>query len=1235
MGKTIVRVCTIFLTLLILGLYLSPHAFATTGTNKQISFQGKVVNTNGTNVATANYDFEFKIYTVSSGGAAIWTETRTGANQVTVTDGVFQVNLGSVTALPGSVDFNTDNIYLGINFNNNGEMTPRVQFTAVPQAFNALKVAGLTVTDTTGTLTIPSGKTISFADAFTTSGAFPLTFTTTASTNVTLPTTGTLLTNTASAVQTITSTQTIGTILGVSDATGLSGSIKGLVVTLSGINAFDQTGLEFNLSNATGTNLNDIVGTAGSWKVSKTGGLTVSSCSGCGGGGGSNWTLDTANGVLRPNNNVIDVLLGGTASTSAKFAFLNMDPNSGKIPTASISGNIVIGNKPDSTDSSYTFDSPAAGQLGADSSITGVVSSAIYKGKLFVSSNKANAAGIYRYDGGTTWTLVTAAVGKVLSAESATVDSYAISVFNGKLIIGTRTGSASGLAGIYTSEDAHDTAMTTTWTLVNTTLGQFVSGTTGRDGVDDIAVYNGFLYILTQEVNGTEVLRYAGGTGASVFVKISAILPGEILAADLTDGDGGVMVVFGGRLYVGVRTGSTTGRVFYYDGNAAETTSWILVNSTRGTFDAVTGEPDVVSMIVHNGALWITTGKADAANIYKLRGGFTSPAGAAPFQRMTPTVGKVTSGDTANIDAVILKSYQGRLYAGTQTGAGTNTGALYEYDPSNLSADAFTIIGARGTFGSQTNVDDVTMLQPMNGVNEGTQLYIGTQDSTNIGSVYDWSKFKMQSYSLRMDSGNSNLGSLIFTGDDQAADNNGRLGKFLFSHAVNFAGGSFDYAEEYPTADLSLQPGEIVAVDPFNKEYVRRALPTDKPLGIYSASPGFLISPTQEQKNDAFYVPIALVGRVAVNISTENGAINPGDYVTLSTQSGVAMKATKAGAIIGQAMEAYTGTGIGKILVFVQTSFFTGEKLSNLPGLSESSNTSEDILKALVIAKDQGVVGGNISEVFTDRLVAAQEVITPQIITDILYAKKIKADSIEGLEILTDKISSLQGQVAGLAVPPLEATPAASIASLPNSIKLDNGIFTGETIFEKLVTFLSNIIFKGKVSFEQIPTFNNDTAGFAVIEKDADTVIVSFEKAYETAPIVSASFSFAEFKKEDGTVDDQSVRQKKLFAEGFSAMVVNRTEKGFTIILNKRATEDITFSWVALAIKDAKTSRGKKLAPTQIPQPTPTSMLDIVVPTDTPEPSTLVTVDASASAGTATVEPTATDSASNLPILPN
>ncbi|QQR53154.1 hypothetical protein IPG36_03675 [bacterium] len=130
-------------SLLALALFLNglSSVQAAVGINKQVNFQGKVVNANGTNVANGTYTFVFNIYTQQApGGTSIWTESKS----LTVTDGIFQTNLGSVTSLPGSVDFNTDNIFLGINFNSDGEMTPRIQFTAAAYAFNSDRLGGLT-----------------------------------------------------------------------------------------------------------------------------------------------------------------------------------------------------------------------------------------------------------------------------------------------------------------------------------------------------------------------------------------------------------------------------------------------------------------------------------------------------------------------------------------------------------------------------------------------------------------------------------------------------------------------------------------------------------------------------------------------------------------------------------------------------------------------------------------------------------------------------------------------------------------------------------------------------------------------------------------------------------------------------------------------------------------------------------------------------------------------------------
>ena len=131
----------------------SDHASAVVGINHQINFQGKLVNLNGTNVTDGTYSIVFSIYNVASGGVAIWTETQASTS---VTNGIFQINLGSVTPLPGSVDFNTDNIYLGMKVGADAEMTPRIQFTSVPQAFNSEKLGGL---DKTGFIQNQTGST--------------------------------------------------------------------------------------------------------------------------------------------------------------------------------------------------------------------------------------------------------------------------------------------------------------------------------------------------------------------------------------------------------------------------------------------------------------------------------------------------------------------------------------------------------------------------------------------------------------------------------------------------------------------------------------------------------------------------------------------------------------------------------------------------------------------------------------------------------------------------------------------------------------------------------------------------------------------------------------------------------------------------------------------------------------------------------------------------------------------
>ncbi|MFA6005574.1 MAG: hypothetical protein WC775_03780 [Patescibacteria group bacterium] len=110
-----------------------------------------------------------------------WANSDTITNAIYVKDGVFFVDLNSLNDDFSGVEFDTDNIFLGISYAADTEMKPRIRFTAAPYAMNALTVNGLNVTASNGTLTIPNGATVAF------SGANSLTIATSGTTTATLP----------------------------------------------------------------------------------------------------------------------------------------------------------------------------------------------------------------------------------------------------------------------------------------------------------------------------------------------------------------------------------------------------------------------------------------------------------------------------------------------------------------------------------------------------------------------------------------------------------------------------------------------------------------------------------------------------------------------------------------------------------------------------------------------------------------------------------------------------------------------------------------------------------------------------------------------------------------------------------------------------------------------------------------------------------------------------------------
>lgn len=137
-GGTIIIVLALFLTQTVWARsyqgILNPSN--STGT---IAYQGRLADSSGVPL-TSTYPMVFRLYNTASGGAPLWEEQWTASNSVAVSDGLFNVMLGSITPVPQNILSSNTSLWLGISVGSDSEMTPRVQLGSVPYAFQALTV---------------------------------------------------------------------------------------------------------------------------------------------------------------------------------------------------------------------------------------------------------------------------------------------------------------------------------------------------------------------------------------------------------------------------------------------------------------------------------------------------------------------------------------------------------------------------------------------------------------------------------------------------------------------------------------------------------------------------------------------------------------------------------------------------------------------------------------------------------------------------------------------------------------------------------------------------------------------------------------------------------------------------------------------------------------------------------------------------------------------------------------
>ena len=401
-------------------------------------------------------------------------------------------------------------------------------------------------------------------------------------------------------------------------------------------------------------------------------------------------------------------------------------------------------------------------------------------------------------------------------------------------------------------------------------------------------------------------------------------------------------------------------------------------------------------------------------------------------------------------------------------------------------------------------------------------------------------------------------------------------------------GAGADLAEIYGTNDQTLEAGDVVTLDPEMIAGVKKTTTTydGQVMGIVSTNPGVVIGDIE----DAGVKPVllALSGRVPVKVSLENGPIKKGDYLTTSTTPGVAMKATKAGQIIGQAMTEYAdATAPGYVVAFIKMDHSLGSKLTDvLPeGLVVDASDTIDTegqqittlsplnQRALAYFNENKAVlekTANLSEIFSDRVSAALEVITPTLIADTVQTNKLSIKDVNGVQTVYFDDTGDATLTGTLTVPALATKTIVGLTTLSGLDALATNTFnaSGESTFNGLAFFNDDVLFKGSsifdapVTFSLPPLFNRDTAGFAIIKEGDRKVRVTFDDPYIVTPIVTSTIAF----EATDNIDDAAVTA--LFLQDIRSLVTDKDQSGFTIVLNKNAPRNIRFAWTAFGVKD-------------------------------------------------------------------
>ena len=1023
-SKKAVFIFTALIFLLVSLFYFSSQAKG--AINFQINFQGKLADSNGAAVSNGPYNAVFKLYTASSGGTAAWTETwdTTSRFASTVTGTAPTAGGTSVTYVNDSSE---TYITVGDSLYNN-----TTEDEVIVEAVNT----------TTNVITIsPTAKAWASSDAITTristrSGYFSVRL-------------GSITSLTS--LDFNTDTYYLGIAIGSDSEMTPRRRIAAVPYAFNAdkIDGFHATSSNLALANqipVLDSNNNFVINQKiGVGTTTPLASLSVTASSTI---GNAFVIADTANisKLTMSNSGVFSILSSATSTFSGPIAgtadgggdFIISRGGAGSLILNPYGGNVAIGTSTSaqskldifnststnavsqlrlsfSTTTFPTIASAIWAQATADAAwpVKGHHASVVYGGAMWIiggSDDTTYANNTWFSSDGATWAQGTAA------APWAIRDSLSATVLFGKIYImgGFNTGGGGTYYNdVWTSQDG------ITWTQITANANWGARYNHKSVSFNKRAwVIGGYNKTASAEAN--DVWWSSAGASWTQATANAAWSARERHAA----------VVFDNKIWI----------MGGYDGTNRLNDVWSSsdgVTWTQTIAGAGWSARENASAVVYDGQMWIIGGYTGTVNLNDV---WHSNDGVNWVQAATNTPWSTRAAHTSLV-------FDGKIWVIGKGGTGISDNDVWQ--TSGKAADFF--------------------------LNEDGNLSIASPKDINVqagGNLYFTSVASSTTFygGVDIDGHTVVRGGFCVTGGTACpAPISGRLFVDTAGTVADDPGDVFDLAERYPASE-EVAPGDVVAVDlkSLVRASIKKADSSDQAvLGIVSSRPAMAINGTNVilgpgRQATSSEPLIALVGRVPVKASTENGLIQVGDRLTASSIPGVAMKMTGSGQSIGIALEALDSQdSINKILVFVnlgynkldvngQTSLgdavFSVNKFGQIQAGTDLNLGGFSIIDVAAIRGLKNKWSIDEEGVLTVKKVISEEVKTNRIeMEDALVPGKIYCVNIENGEWVKKE---------GLC-PSIQSSDSAdflnntgNVINLPTEISVDNSSTTGNTIVD-------------------------------------------------------------------------------------------------------------------------------------------------------------------------------------------